>query len=90
MTSTTPVVKPVSQLELWIYSAGTLKIYVFESDDLEGETVSYRYTASETSPTFPEFPIRDIIPGAIARAREIGTSQVLLEFEDWLRQRVKD
>jgi hypothetical protein len=45
-----------------------------------------RYVESTTSPTFPEFPLTEIIPKAIERAKQIGTSQTLLEFEDWIKQ----
>lgn len=61
--------------EIWIYVSGKLKINLLQCD---------RYIESETSPTFPNLAIREIIPKAIERAKQIGTSQALLEFEDWL------
>ncbi len=63
--------------EIWIYDSGKLKINLLQGD---------RYIESETSPTFPNLAIREIIPKAIERAKQIGTSQALLEFEDWLSQ----
>jgi Uma2 family endonuclease len=63
--------------ELWIYDSGKLKINLLSDD---------RYVESATSPTFPELPIPEIIPKAVERAKQIGTSQALLEFEDWLIQ----
>ncbi|MFB2936926.1 Uma2 family endonuclease [Aerosakkonemataceae cyanobacterium BLCC-F154] len=63
--------------EIWIYDSGKLKISLLQGD---------RYIESETSPTFPNLAIREIIPKAIERAKQIGTSQALLEFEDWLSQ----
>ncbi|WP_316787389.1 hypothetical protein [Thermoleptolyngbya oregonensis] len=35
---------------------------------------------------FPTFPSPEIIPSAVERAAQIGTSQSLREFEDWLKQ----
>jgi Uma2 family endonuclease len=67
--------------ELWIYDTGKLKINVLQGD---------RYIESETSPTFPDLPISEMIPKAIERAKQIGTSQALLEFEDWLNQQNRD
>lgn len=61
--------------ELWIYASGTLSINVLQGD---------RYVESNVSPTFPEVAIAAVIPRAIQRAMEIGTSSALLEFEDWL------
>jgi len=61
--------------EIWIYDSGKLKINLLQGD---------RYIESETSPTFPNLTMREIIPKGIERAKQIGTSQALLEFEDWL------
>lgn len=72
--------------ELWIYDAGKLKIYVLQDNPPEVATPSDRYIESESSPTFPALPILEIIPKAVERAKQIGTSQALLEFEDWLNQ----
>ncbi|MFB2896642.1 Uma2 family endonuclease [Aerosakkonemataceae cyanobacterium BLCC-F50] len=63
--------------EIWIYDSGKLMINLLQGD---------RYIESETSPTIPNLAIREIIPKAIERAKQIGTSQALLEFEDWLSQ----
>jgi len=66
--------------EIWIYDSGKLKINLLQDD---------RYIESETSLTFPNLPIPEIIPKAIERAKQIGTSQALLEFEDWLTEQKK-
>lgn len=63
--------------EIWIYDSGKLKINLLQGD---------RYIESETSPTFANLAIREIVPKALERAKQIGTSQALLEFEDWLSQ----
>lgn len=61
--------------ELWVYANGKLTINVLQTDD---------YVEVSTSPTFPGLPITEIVPQVIQRAKQIGTSQALLEFEDWL------
>jgi Uma2 family endonuclease len=63
--------------ELWIYDSGKLTINLLSND---------RYVESQTSPTFPELPLPEIIPKAVEQAKQIGRSQALLEFEDWLIQ----
>ncbi|OKH54273.1 hypothetical protein NIES2101_07865 [Calothrix sp. HK-06] len=40
--------------EIWIYDSGELTIYLL----LQGK----KYTKSETSPTFPQIPITELIP----------------------------
>jgi Uma2 family endonuclease len=66
--------------ELWIYDAGTLKIRVLQGD---------RYVDSSISPTFPTLPIVERVAKTVQRATQIGTSQALLEFEDWLNDSIK-
>ncbi|NJN85642.1 MAG: Uma2 family endonuclease [Leptolyngbyaceae cyanobacterium SL_7_1] len=61
--------------ELWIYDAGILRIKVLQGD---------RYVDSSISPTFPDLPIPELVAKTVERATQIGTSQALLEFEDWL------
>ncbi len=61
--------------EPWIDASVALSINVLQSD---------RSVESSTSPAFPNVTIAVGIPTVIQRAMEIGTSLVLLEFEDWL------
>lgn len=58
--------------ELWIYEQGKLKINLLQ----EG-----RYFESKTSPTFPNVAVAEIIPRSMQRAKEVGVSQALEEFE---------
>jgi Uma2 family endonuclease len=58
--------------ELWIYEGGKLKINLLQAG---------RYIDSQTSPTFPGIAVVEIIPRCMQRAREVGVSQVLEEFE---------
>lgn len=61
--------------ELWIYKRSKLKINVLR----EG-----KYVASETSPTFSSVAVIEIIPRFMQRAREVGVSQALEEFEAFI------
>ena len=58
--------------ELWIYAGGKLKINVLEAGI---------YIESQTSPTFPNLPVIEIIPQFIQRAKKVGFSQAIAEFE---------
>ncbi|WP_156435498.1 hypothetical protein [Leptolyngbya sp. O-77] len=51
--------------EIWLYDSGTLQINVLQGD---------RSVESATSPTFPGLPIAKIIPNAVKRAKQMGTS----------------
>ena len=61
--------------ELWIYASEQLTIY-----RLEGAC----YVKSPVSQIFPHVAIAHVIPQFVNRANEVGTSQALLEFEEWL------
>jgi Uma2 family endonuclease len=63
-------------LELWIYSGGKLKINLLR----EG-----KYVESQTSSTFPGVAVIEIIPRFMQRAREVGVSQALEEFEVFIK-----
>lgn len=62
--------------ELWIYAGGKLKIYLLE----EG-----KYVDSLTSLTFPNLAVIEIIPQFMQRAREVGVSKTLEEFDIFIR-----
>lgn len=57
--------------ELWIYSGGILSIHVLHSG---------QYVESK-SMIFPNIEITDLIPQYLQRAKEVGVSQALEEFE---------
>lgn len=64
--------------ELWIYQQGTLSIHVLTLDG---------YEDSLTSPTFPDFDVKAILPNYIERAWSAGSSIALREFESFIRSR---
>jgi Uma2 family endonuclease len=58
--------------ELWIYDRGKLTIYLLR----EGH-----YIPSDTSPTFPNIPLTEIIPATVERSWQVGYVQALEEFD---------
>lgn len=62
--------------ELWIYAKGKLKINVLENGE---------YREVLISPTFSEFAVIDLIPQFMQRAKIVGVSQALEEFEAFIR-----
>ncbi len=59
--------------ELWIYDSSKLTIYLLRNG---------KYMKSDTSPTFPNIPLTQIIPATVERAWQVGTVQALEEFEE--------
>ncbi|MBE9126137.1 MULTISPECIES: Uma2 family endonuclease [unclassified Coleofasciculus] len=62
--------------ELWIYSRGKLKINVLREN---------QYVEGDRSLIFPDVAVVEIIPRFVQRAREVGVSQTLEEFEALIR-----
>ncbi|MBD1844048.1 Uma2 family endonuclease [Cyanobacteria bacterium FACHB-63] len=62
--------------ELWIYAKGTLKINVLENGE---------YQEVSVSPTFSSFDVINLIPQFMQRAKIVGVSQALEEFEEFIR-----
>ena len=62
--------------EVWVYDRGKLTIYLLR----EG-----KYIKSDTSPTFPEIAITEIIPAAVERSWQVGHVQALEEFEEVIK-----
>jgi Uma2 family endonuclease len=61
--------------ELWIYDSPQLKIKILVNDE---------YIDSNTSLTFPDIDVVQIIPQYIERAKVVGVSQALDEFEQFI------
>lgn len=57
--------------ELWIYDSGKLTIYLLRDG---------KYINSDSSPTFPNIPLTQIIPATVERAWVVGSLQALEEF----------
>ncbi len=65
--------------ELWVYGNGNLMINLLQNSE---------YVEVPVSPAFPDLGMTEIIPRVMGRAWEIGTSQALLEFEEWLNRQL--
>lgn len=63
--------------EIWRYENGNLEINL-----LQGE----QYIKSQTSLTFPNFPIIEGIYRFVEMSRTIGTTPALREFRKWVRE----
>jgi Uma2 family endonuclease len=73
--TTTDAYKALGVPELWIYDAPLLKINIL---------VNGKYIETSTSPTFPDIDVTQIIPQYIRRAKVVGVSQALDEFEQFI------
>jgi Uma2 family endonuclease len=58
--------------ELWVYDSGNISIYLLK----EG-----KYIKSNTSPSFEDIAITQIIPTAVERSWQVGSFQALEELE---------
>jgi Uma2 family endonuclease len=63
--------------EVWIYNNKQLKIYTFQGRN---------YLEQSTSPTFPDLPLTEMIPQRVQQAIEQGTSRMLRELRNQLKQ----
>jgi hypothetical protein len=73
--TTTDAYEALGVSELWIYEAPQLKIKILVND---------KYIETLTSPTFPDIDVVKIIPQYIRRAKVVGVSQALDEFEQFI------
>jgi len=64
--------------ELWIFDSGKLTIYLLRDG---------QYIESDTSPTFPDVLLTQIIPATVERAWQEGSVQALEEFQTALANR---
>ncbi len=62
--------------ELWVYDSGKLTIYILKNEN---------YVTSDTSPTFPNIALNQIIPAAIERSWQVGSLKALEELEAMIK-----
>ncbi|MFN6564305.1 MAG: Uma2 family endonuclease [Nostoc sp. ChiSLP01] len=67
--------------EIWRYENRNLEINL-----LQGE----QYVKSQISPTFPSFPITELIPRFVEMARTMGSSSAIRQFRQWVREQIQD
>jgi hypothetical protein len=63
--------------ELWRYTRSGLEINLLEKGN---------YNASTFSPHFPNIPIIDLVNQTVQRSQEVGRSQAVREFKEWIKQ----
>ncbi|MBX2862573.1 MAG: Uma2 family endonuclease [Leptolyngbyaceae cyanobacterium MAG.088] len=63
--------------EVWIYTSGTLEIYILQGDD---------YVLSNESLTFPSLPLGEMIPELLQQAKQIGSRKMLKQLRSDLAQ----
>ena len=66
--------------ELWRYDGRILKIYLLQDG---------KYVESDTSPSFPDFPIIDVIPQYVDRSNTQGRSPTIRAFRAWVKQQLQ-
>ncbi|NEQ45747.1 MAG: Uma2 family endonuclease [Leptolyngbya sp. SIOISBB] len=78
MTSKTQIAayEVIGVPELWVYDSGNLRIF---------HLTTGQYAEADTSQTFPNLPLKQMIPQVLRQAKTIGTSQALMAFEDELK-----
>ncbi len=66
--------------ELWRFEEEQLQINV-----LQGKT----YIEVECSPTFPELPLKDVIPEYLKQVNLMGRNKTMKAFRAWLKEQIK-
>ncbi len=79
LTSRTPLenYRLLAVPELWRYSKQGLQIEVLQDD---------KYVRSDSSPTFPDLPIVDLINRSVQQSQVVGSSQAIKAFKQWVRE----
>jgi Uma2 family endonuclease len=62
--------------ELWRYGKQGLQIEVLQDG---------QYVKSDSSPTFPDLPIVDLINRCVEQSQIVGSSQAIRSFKQWVR-----
>lgn len=65
--------------EVWCYDSGKLKISVLQNGN---------YVDTKVSPTFPNFPLFEVIPQFIKRGQAEVMSSVRRAFQQWVREQL--
>ena len=66
--------------ELWRYDGRILKIYLLQDG---------KYIESDSSLSFPDFPIIDVIPQYVDRSNTQGRSPTIRAFRAWVKQQLQ-
>jgi Uma2 family endonuclease len=66
--------------ELWRFENGNLQINVLKNG---------KYIEVESSPNFPNLPIKKIIPQYLNQCKTLGRNKTMKAFRNWLRERIE-
>jgi Uma2 family endonuclease len=79
LTSRTPLenYRILGVPELWRYGKQGLQIEVLQDG---------KYVRSDSSPTFPDLPIVDLINRYVQQSQIVGSSQAIRSFKQWVRE----
>jgi Uma2 family endonuclease len=67
--------------EIWRYENRNLEINLLQGEE---------YIKSQISPTFPDFPITEVIPRFVEMARTTGTSSAIRTFRQWVKEQIQN
>jgi Uma2 family endonuclease len=78
LTSRTPLenYRLLGVPELWRYGEQGLQISILQNG---------KYVESDTSPTFPDLPIVDLINQYVQQSQVVGSSQAIRSFKQWVQ-----
>jgi Uma2 family endonuclease len=65
--------------ELWRFENGKLQINVLQAG---------KYVQCESSPTFPNFPLIEMIPHYLNQCRTVGRNKTMKAFRVWVREQL--
>lgn len=63
--------------ELWRFEKGKLQINVLQDG---------KYIESTSSPTFPNFPLQQVIPEYLQQSKTIGRNKTMRDFRAWVKE----
>ncbi|MFH7027100.1 MAG: Uma2 family endonuclease [Heteroscytonema crispum UTEX LB 1556] len=66
--------------ELWRFEKGTLQLNVLENG---------KYIESISSPTFPNFPLSQIIPEYLQQCKTMGRNKTMRAFRAWVKEQIQ-
>ena len=67
--------------ELWRFEKGELQINILENQ---------QYVQVATSPTFPDLPLREVIPEYLLRCKREGRNKTMKSFRAWVRKSLSE
>lgn len=73
------IYKALKVPELWRFDRGKLQINVLQDGD---------YVAVETSPNFPQLPLKQVIPRYLEDSKTLGRNAVMKAFRRWVREQI--